>query len=321
MIFDGPGEYLAVVHHLGGKSMARIWELATQTERTAFEVAAGTRALHIEDGGTRLFVQGTSTLSIYDVASSDAPSILENVRDWTVARGNYFAIAQSESATGQSRKVSVFNYEDATLVAEFEVQTELGSSMAFSPDGALLYIGTQVREGDTARGVVHVWDVAAKAELRVLEGHGAQVTAVAFSSDGNQVATSARDNTARVWNAADGTLLTTCIGHADNVLDVAFSPDGTRLVTASQDGTFKIWSTQDGREILTLQSAALGAEGQVVTPARVHFSPDGGALLTLTTPAPLAPRVLRAFPQAMDAYPGDPNAPLADRLEAYKRTK
>ena len=62
-----------------------------------------------------------------------------------------------------------------------------------------------------------------------------QVFSVAFSPDGQTLASGSRDYTVRLWRAADGTLLRTLKGHTEDVYSVAFSPDGKTL--ASGGGT------------------------------------------------------------------------------------
>ncbi|MFN8481201.1 MAG: AAA-like domain-containing protein [Kouleothrix sp.] len=75
----------------------------------------------------------------------------------------------------------------------------------------------------------------------LLTGHTAVVIGVAFSPDGKQVVSAARDNTLRVWDVASGTSVRTLAGHTDWVYGVAFSPDGKQVVSASFDTTLRVW--------------------------------------------------------------------------------
>ncbi len=78
----------------------------------------------------------------------------------------------------------------------------------------------------------------------LLEGHENEVTGVAWSPDGNTIASISKDKTIRFWDAQTGCKLA-CLsntqGHADGVLSLAFSPDGKILVTGSNLETKRWW--------------------------------------------------------------------------------
>jgi WD40 repeat protein/serine/threonine protein kinase len=111
-------------------------------------------------------------------------------------------------------------------------------------------------------------------DVLTLRGHTAEVSAVAFSSDGRHLASASHDRTVRVWDVTTGDVVRTLTRHTDVVYGVAYSPDGTRLATASWDRTVRVWDAADGRELLTFR----GHEEPV---NRVAFSPDGRRLASL----------------------------------------
>jgi WD40 repeat protein/serine/threonine protein kinase len=105
-------------------------------------------------------------------------------------------------------------------------------------------------------------------ELRVLQGRTSGIDGVAFSPDGQRLASANLDKTVKVWDATTGQEIHSLMSHTDFVHSVAFSPDGKRLASASEDGTVKVWDATTGQVLLTLE----GHEGPV---KGVAFSPDG----------------------------------------------
>ena len=88
-----------------------------------------------------------------------------------------------------------------------------------------------------------MWDVATGEHLNILEGHTDSVESVAFSPDGETVASGSSDNTIRLWDVATGAELRTLRGHTDSVESVAFSPpDGETLASGSGDRTVLLWN-------------------------------------------------------------------------------
>ena len=100
------------------------------------------------------------------------------------------------------------------------------------------------------------------------------VTAVAFSPDGNQLASSGYHEVL-VWNTADGTLIRRISNVAERIYDLEFSADGSTLAVAAgtpgQLGEMKLFATADGQLIRTL----VRARDAVFA---LSYSPDGQML-------------------------------------------
>jgi WD40 repeat protein/serine/threonine protein kinase len=166
--------------------------------------------------------------------------------------------------------------------------TDSVSGVAFSPDGLHLASASHDR-------TVLVWDLTPGIVLgvprgedpartpsgrpvRTLTGHTDVVYGLAYSPDGDRLATASWDGTVKVWDAADGRELLAFRGHNEPVLRVAFSPGGRRLASLSA-GTVKLWDASTGAELRTLGAPdGLNRYG-------LAYSPDG-RYVAVTTQEP-----------------------------------
>ena len=137
------------------------------------------------------------------------------------------------------------------------------SEIAYSPDGTLLAVASSIG--------IWIYDAQTGEALDLLTGHTDGVWSVAFSPDGNTLASGSYDDTVRLWDANTGRHLRTLTGHTHRVESVAFSPDGNTLASGSYDDTVRLWDANTGRHLRTLT-------GHTDRVGSVAFSPDGNTL-------------------------------------------
>jgi WD40 repeat protein len=106
-----------------------------------------------------------------------------------------------------------------------------------------------------------------------VQGHS-RLSRLAFSPDGQFIATAGTDYTVRIWAALSGRELRILRGHTDHrVLAVEFSPDGSWLASGGRDRIVRIWHPMTGRQRQIIE----GHRDRVMALA---ISPDGSFIAT-----------------------------------------
>ncbi|KAG8939641.1 hypothetical protein FRC03_006148 [Tulasnella sp. 419] len=89
--------------------------------------------------------------------------------------------------------------------------------------------------------------------LFTLRSHSSDVNTVAYSPDGETIATGGDDCRVIIWDSRTGSQIHVLEGHSSWVWAVAFSPNGRLLVSGSADKSVRIWNSTTGILIHTLE--------------------------------------------------------------------
>ena len=147
------------------------------------------------------------------------------------------------------------------------------NEIASSPDGTRLAVASSIG--------IWIYDAESGEELALLTGYTDYVNSVAFSPDGNTLASGSEDvteddtevATVCLWDVTSGDLIRTLTGHPSSVSSVAFSPDGKTIASISSD-----WWNDD--YFILLWDVSTGTLKYELTEYTdyvnsVSFSPDG----------------------------------------------
>ncbi len=125
------------------------------------------------------------------------------------------------------------------------------TALSFSPDDQLLAIGG----GQPSRGgelkILAVKDGELVREIA--DAHSDTIFGLAFSPDGQQLASCGADRFMKVFDVSTGQLVRTFEGHTHHVLSVAWRADGRILATGGADKVVKLWNAADGSQVRTIQ--------------------------------------------------------------------
>ncbi|MBN9123044.1 MAG: PQQ-binding-like beta-propeller repeat protein [Planctomycetes bacterium] len=261
----------------GGKEL---WKWASRKAACGVGVRKGGK--HVAAG------LADGTLAILDVSGKTPKELSAQAAHTAGVAAVAFSPDGNRLATvggdGALRVWSVADNAALTHLVKFDGQTAPSSTTGFSPLSTVAFApdGRFVAAAG-ADGVVRVWDVQLKTEVRGLRGHTDWVTSVCFSPDGRFVASVAaeKDNALRVFELPALEGAGAAGGHLLAVNAVAVSPNGKFVATAATDQTIKIWDVAGGKEVATLI-------GNADTPFAIAFLGNdavvmGGSLPTRDT--------------------------------------
>jgi eukaryotic-like serine/threonine-protein kinase len=285
----------------------KIWDVATGEDLHTIPTEAVVTVSWLPDGTQLELDEPNGTIKIWDIAANQATSTAKsNFHSWVIAwDSNHEWLA----AANDNQTIQVFDVKPVADVTVLRGDSKNVTSVSWSPDGKQLaatgsdiklwdpVTGLQVKtlpwpenwlvvkaawSPDSHRlvsssfikfsGTIIIHDARTAEEVYRWNAHIGPVSGLAWSPNGDLLATGGIDKLVKVWNAnSQDKEIAKLEGHTGQVFAVAWRPDQQRLASASEDGTVRIWDLTHQQDPIVLS----GHGGEVLS---VTWSPDGREL-------------------------------------------
>jgi WD40 repeat protein/transcriptional regulator with XRE-family HTH domain len=273
------GHLLAVAHSATDEVDLYSLGATRPRELSATKVAPAaeqTFTVALSPDGRLLAAAGTGgTVALFDVADRGHPMRLATLRGFksTVYDVRFGPKGRSLAAASNDGSVRQWDLAQPTRPSLAGVvrapSSEPLQALSYSPDGRLLAAAG-------AGGTLLVWRPGQDRPRSIAGSGRAQLTSVAFSPNGELLATGGQDDVVRVFSVAPSgaarPVHAPLQGFTSWVGSVAFAPNGRNLVAGSSDNSLREWSTSNWSSSAVLEHPA------PVTSAA--FLPSGRYLVT-----------------------------------------
>jgi periodic tryptophan protein 2 len=203
-----------------------------------------------------------------EVAILDAPSSSKTAIDhtiaytrWGITNRHYFNQAATKVVCATFHPKSalfivgfstgvfgLWEMPDFTPVHTLSISNEKISSVAVNPSGEWLAFGA------AKLGQLLVWEWQSESYVLKQQGHYFDMNTLAFSPDGQNIATGGEDGKVKLWNASSGFCFVTFPEHSASISTIEFAKQGQVLFSASLDGTVRAYDLVRYRNFRTFTS-------------------------------------------------------------------
>ena len=216
-------------------------------------------------------IAGQKQILLYNTTSLDLVGILPFTEgqpwDLKFSRSGKLLLAGGGHGA-KSGKVLLWNIETGARITSIGNEYDAVLAADISPDQTKVALGGPDR-------LVKIHSTKTGELEHKIKKHTDWVTALAFSPNGEMLASADRNGGLTIWDADNGQELFTTAGHKSAVTSLSWRSDSKLIGSSSEDGTVKLWESAEGKQAKTWNAHNGGAlcvaysrEGRLVSCGR-----------------------------------------------------
>jgi WD40 repeat protein len=226
-----------VVASRSGGGTVRLWDLESGDCRSIISDCGFTLDMAFSPKGDTIALGSKDhRVRLWDVGSGEFRSILIGHTRWVKnvaysAQGHFIS-------KDYDQVVKVWRVE--TGECRHTLQANADGAPALSPKGnQMAFYGRWLEE-------IELWDLETGACVHRILSRGGGTSSIAFSPQGDQIATGDGDKAVRLWDLESWECRHTMTGNSNNVDKVLFSPKGDYIASVGRDNTVRLWNVGSG---------------------------------------------------------------------------
>ena len=248
------GKRIATAAIADGKPVVQIRDIAGGITQTLTGHEGAITALAFSPDNQRV-ISGSADLTSRIWTIGDSKEVAKFTAPAAVTAVAFAAGGQQGVVGAADNSLKLWNAADGAELKSFAGHTGAVTAVLVHPNGQIL--------SASADQSIRVWNPADGAQLRAI-GHGQAVTALALTRDGQKLAATGTDATAKLYQFDNGNPLFTLTGHAAPMKTIAASADNTRLISTGADNQAIVWDVATGTVLERFAVAAGIAQADFV---------------------------------------------------------
>ena len=204
-------------------------------------------------GQKQIVLYDSDTLELLGVLPFRDEQEIYQPTDVTFSRNGKLVVAGG-GHPAKAGRVLIFDITTGERIISVGSGVEFDSALGadLSPDQSKIVFGGPSR-------VVKVFSTKDGSLLYKMKKHTDWVTAVAFSPNGQWLASADRNGAIVIWDAENGVEIHSLAGHKLSVTALSWRGDSKVLASVSEDGSAKLWEMNEGKQVKTWNAHSGGA--------------------------------------------------------------